>query len=203
VSLAAGAGITGLLGPNGAGKSTLMRVVATLQRPDAGSVRLDDGDGVLDVLADPQAARARLGYLPQDFGLWPTLTAEATLDHFARLEGYADRAARRHAVDALLARVNLAAHARRAVGASAAGCASDSVWRSRCSARPRCWCSTSRPPAWTRPSATGCTTCSPTSVPARWCCSRHTSSRTCASCARTWRSSTRARSWPRARPTRS
>jgi ABC-type multidrug transport system ATPase subunit len=121
VSLAAGAGITGLLGPNGAGKSTLMRVVVTLQRPDAGSVRLDDGDGVLDVLADPQAARARLGYLPQDFGLWPTLTAEATLDHFARLEGYADRAARRHAVDALLARVNLAAHARRAVGAFSGG----------------------------------------------------------------------------------
>ena len=121
VSLRADAGITGLLGPNGAGKSTLMRCVATLQRPDAGTVRLGDAAGTIDVLADPAAARAQLGYLPQDFGLWPTLSARATLDHFARLEGLDDRAAREATVDALLERVNLARHARRAVGAFSGG----------------------------------------------------------------------------------
>ncbi len=72
VSLDIPNGMFGLLGPNGAGKSTLMRTIATLQDPDSGSIHLDD----LDVLADKQAARQTLGYLPQEFGVYPKVTAE-------------------------------------------------------------------------------------------------------------------------------
>src|SRR5271154_911844 len=71
-------GMFGLLGPNGAGKSTLMRTIATLQDPDGGSIMLND----LDVLADKPAARRVLGYLPQEFGVYPKVSAEAMLDHF-------------------------------------------------------------------------------------------------------------------------
>ncbi len=96
-------GMFGLLGPNGAGKSTLMRTVATLQDPDRGGVRL----GAIDVLADKEATRRVLGYLPQDFGVYPHLTAAALLDHFAVLKGIAARGERRAVVDGLLQRVNL------------------------------------------------------------------------------------------------
>ena len=78
VSLTIEPGMFGLLGPNGAGKSTLMRTVATLQRPDSGSIRL----GELDVLAQPDEVRKVLGYLPQEFGLYPNLSAKVVLDHF-------------------------------------------------------------------------------------------------------------------------
>ena len=111
VSLEAGRGLFGLLGPNGAGKSTLLRVVATLQRPDAGRVLLDGADA----LADPAGVRARLGYLPQDFGLYPQLGVEETLDHFAELKGFADRAERRAEVHARLAQTGLGEHRRRSV----------------------------------------------------------------------------------------
>ena len=117
VSLTLEAGIFGLLGPNGAGKSTLMRVLATLQPPDRGAVTLDG----LDVLAQPSAARAQLGYLPQDFGLYPNLSAEATLDHFAALKGLDEKAERRVRVQALLDRVNLADHRAQAVGTFSGG----------------------------------------------------------------------------------
>lgn len=93
----------GLLGPNGAGKSTLMRIIATLLVPDSGSVRLDD----IDVVKDKDALRARLGYLPQDFGTYPRVTPEELLEHLAVLKGIADRDARRELVDALLAATNL------------------------------------------------------------------------------------------------
>jgi len=96
-------GMFGLLGPNGAGKSTLMRTIATLQDPDSGSIKLDD----LDVLADKPAARQVLGYLPQEFGVYPKVTAEAMLDHFAVLKGVTRRGERRDLVDALLRQVNL------------------------------------------------------------------------------------------------
>src|SRR5262249_20196391 len=96
-------GMFGLLGPNGAGKSTLMRTVATLQDPDAGSVRL----GELDVLRDKDAVRRVLGYLPQDFGVYPHLDPLSLLDHFAVLKGIADRGERKAIVEALLQRVNL------------------------------------------------------------------------------------------------
>ena len=96
-------GMFGLLGPNGAGKSTLMRTIATLQDPDSGSIHLDD----LDVLADKQAARQTLGYLPQEFGVYPKVTAEVMLDHFAVLKGVTDKKERKALVEALLKQVNL------------------------------------------------------------------------------------------------
>ena len=103
VSLQIPAGMFGLLGPNGAGKSSLMRCLATLQVPSAGQVRFGD----IDVLAQPEALRATLGYLPQDFGVYPRVSAEVMLDHIARLKGLADRKERNQAVEALLQKVNL------------------------------------------------------------------------------------------------
>jgi len=84
VSLRIGPGMLGLLGPNGAGKSTLMRIIATLQEPDSGAVFLDD----IDVLRQKDKVREVLGYLPQEFGLYPKVTAHALLDHFAYLRGW-------------------------------------------------------------------------------------------------------------------
>jgi ABC-type multidrug transport system ATPase subunit len=109
VSLTIPTGMFGLLGPNGAGKSTLMRTLATLQEADTGSARLAgvDGGGDIDVLRDKDAVRRVLGYLPQDFGVYPRVTAEDLLDHFARLKGLVDAKARRQTVHALLQRVNL------------------------------------------------------------------------------------------------
>ncbi|MEO8115970.1 MAG: ATP-binding cassette domain-containing protein, partial [Phenylobacterium sp.] len=77
VSLEIGAGMFGLLGPNGAGKSTLMRCIATLQTPTSGSIRFDD----IDVVAEPEKLRRTLGYLPQDFGVYPRVSAWDMLDH--------------------------------------------------------------------------------------------------------------------------
>ncbi|HEX2095105.1 MAG TPA: ABC transporter ATP-binding protein [Longimicrobiaceae bacterium] len=103
VSLTIPAGMYGLLGPNGAGKSTLMRMIATLQEPDAGSIRL----GELDVLRQKDEVRKTLGYLPQEFGVYPKVSAEELLGHFALLKGIATRRARREVVEALLRQVNL------------------------------------------------------------------------------------------------
>jgi ABC-2 type transport system ATP-binding protein len=96
-------GMFGLLGPNGAGKSTLMRTIATLQDADGGSIRLND----LDVLANKPEARRLLGYLPQEFGVYPKVSAEAMLDHFAVLKGVTARGERKALVEALLRQVNL------------------------------------------------------------------------------------------------
>jgi len=103
VTLTAGSGIFGLLGPNGAGKSTLMRILATLQEADSGTVFLDD----LDVLAEKDRVRRLLGYLPQEFGLYPKVAAWRLLDHFAELKGIANRTERRALVDMLLHQTNL------------------------------------------------------------------------------------------------
>jgi ABC-2 type transport system ATP-binding protein len=103
VSLVVQPGMFGLLGPNGAGKSTLMRTLATLQSADSGSATL----GEIDMLREPDRVRALLGYLPQDFGVYPKVSAQELLDHLARLKGLVDARQRRETVDALLNRVNL------------------------------------------------------------------------------------------------
>lgn len=103
VSLSIPMGMFGLLGPNGAGKSTLMRTIATLQEPDTGRLTLGD----LDILDQPDAVRRVLGYLPQDFGVYPRVTARAMLDHLAVLKGLVRAGERKEAVDALLHQTNL------------------------------------------------------------------------------------------------
>jgi ABC-type multidrug transport system ATPase subunit len=103
VTISIGKGMFGLLGPNGAGKSTLMRSIATLQVPTTGSIRFDN----IDVLADPEALRRTLGYLPQDFGVYPRVSAYEMLDHIAVLKGYDSRGDRKTVVETLLNQVNL------------------------------------------------------------------------------------------------
>ena len=109
VNLTIPRGLYGLLGPNGAGKSTLMRTIATLQEPDAGSIHLDD----LDVLRAKEEVRRMLGYLPQDFGVYPRVNAEEMLDQIALLKGMTNRRQRKEAVHELLHRVNLWDHRRK------------------------------------------------------------------------------------------
>lgn len=96
-------GLFGLLGPNGAGKSSLMRTIAALQDPDSGSIKLGD----IDVIHDKTALRKVLGYLPQDFGFYPKVTAQELLNHFAVLKGISNKAERRELVAALLQQTNL------------------------------------------------------------------------------------------------
>ena len=103
VSLEIPTGMFGLLGPNGAGKSSLMRTLATLQDADTGSIQLDD----IDVLRDKEAVRRVLGYLPQEFGVYPSVSAEELLDHFATLKGMANGRERKEMVAALLHQTNL------------------------------------------------------------------------------------------------
>jgi ABC-type multidrug transport system ATPase subunit len=96
-------GLYGLLGPNGAGKSSLMRTIATLQEPDSGSIHFDG----IDVLQDKEGLRRQLGYLPQDFGVYPKVSAEDLLNHFAVLKGLTRRAERKEVVAGLLRQTNL------------------------------------------------------------------------------------------------
>ena len=103
VSLEVPAGMFGLLGPNGAGKSTLMRTIASLQSPTSGQVRFED----IDVIAEPEKLRRTLGYLPQDFGVYPRVSAADMLDHMAILQGVSNARDRKQTVEALLAQVNL------------------------------------------------------------------------------------------------
>jgi ABC-2 type transport system ATP-binding protein len=110
-------GMFGLLGPNGAGKSSLMRCLATLQIPSSGTMRF----GAIDILAQPQALRATLGYLPQDFGVYPRVSAYALLEHLAVLKGVAARGERKETVDALLQQVNLWDVRKRAIAGFSGG----------------------------------------------------------------------------------
>jgi ABC-2 type transport system ATP-binding protein len=117
VSLTIGPGLFGLLGPNGAGKSTLMRTLATLQDVDSGQAML----GSVDILRDKGAVRQMLGYLPQEFGFYPKVSAETMLDHFARLKGISDSRARKDLVASLLRRTNLEAAKKRPLGTFSGG----------------------------------------------------------------------------------
>jgi ABC-2 type transport system ATP-binding protein len=117
VSLTIPTGMFGLLGPNGAGKSTLMRTLATLQDADSGSARI----GNIDVLRDKATVRSMLGYLPQDFGVYPKVSAEDLLDHLARLKGIEDRARRRDVVETLLKQTNLFEVRKKALGGFSGG----------------------------------------------------------------------------------
>ena len=122
VSLEIPRGMFGLLGPNGAGKSSLMRTLATLQEADTGSVTLEGADGTsIDVLRDKDAVRRQLGYLPQDFGVYPKVSAEDLLEHFAVLKGLTARRQRREVVDALLQQVNLWDARKRKLGTYSGG----------------------------------------------------------------------------------
>ena len=117
VSLTIPTGMFGLLGPNGAGKSTLMRTIATLQEPDTGEIFLDD----LDVLRSKDAVRRLLGYLPQEFGLYPKVTALRMLDHFAVLKGIGPARHRREVVSQLLQKTNLYDVRKRQLGGFSGG----------------------------------------------------------------------------------
>ena len=117
VSLDLPTGVFGLLGPNGAGKTTLMKILATLLDADDGQIEMNGADW----LADKDRSRRSLGYLPQEFGFYPTLTAEQTLDYFARLKGVAQARERKALVEALLERVNLLAVGRQRVGEFSGG----------------------------------------------------------------------------------
>jgi ABC-2 type transport system ATP-binding protein len=117
VSLDIEPGMFGLLGPNGAGKSTLMRTLATLQEADSGTATFDG----IDMLRQKNDVRRLLGYLPQEFGVYPKVTAAEMLDHFARLKGLTDAKARRATVDALLERVNLAGVRKQRLGGFSGG----------------------------------------------------------------------------------
>jgi ABC-2 type transport system ATP-binding protein len=122
VTLSIPKGMFGLLGPNGAGKSTLMRTLATLQDADSGSAQLTDvPGGNINVLRDKDAVRRVLGYLPQDFGVYPKVSAEDMLDHLARLKGLTQRAERRDVVAALLRQTNLYEVRKKALGGFSGG----------------------------------------------------------------------------------
>ena len=117
ISLAIPAGMFGLLGPNGAGKSTLMRTIATLQEADSGSMTL----GEIDVLRDKNEVRKILGYLPQEFGLYPKVPAEEMLEHLAMLKGIANARERKATVADLLQKTNLHAVRARPLGSFSGG----------------------------------------------------------------------------------
>ncbi len=117
VSLTINKGMFGLLGPNGAGKSSLMRTLATLQDADSGSVMLGD----IDVLHNKEAVRRVLGYLPQEFGVYPRTSAVDLLDHLAILKGFGNSAERKEMVGQLLNKVNLYEHRKNAVSSYSGG----------------------------------------------------------------------------------
>ncbi len=117
VSLTINQGMFGLLGPNGAGKSTLMRTIATLQDADSGTIFLDD----INLSENKQAIREKLGYLPQDFGLYPRISAEVMLDHIAQMKGVGNKSERKELVNGLLEKVNLYRHRKKALGTYSGG----------------------------------------------------------------------------------
>src|SRR3954470_21029289 len=126
VTLSIPRGMYGLLGPNGAGKSTLMRTIATLQAPSEGSIRFGDPDAAgtgqaIDIISEPERLRRTLGYLPQDFGVYPRVSAYDMLDHMAVLKGIASASDRRTTVERLLVQTNLWSVRKRALAGFSGG----------------------------------------------------------------------------------
>ncbi len=117
VNLEVSTGMFGLLGPNGAGKSSLMRTLVTLQEADGGSIFLGD----IDILNNKDEVRSHIGYLPQEFGLYPKVNAEVLLDHFAALKGLKDKTVRKRTVEELLEKVNLTDHKKKNLGGYSGG----------------------------------------------------------------------------------
>lgn len=117
VSLTISNGMYGLLGANGAGKSSLMRTIATLQEPSSGTITFNG----IDIISNPQEIRKRLGYLPQEFGVYPKISAEILLDHLAVLKGLVNKSQRREQVEALLQQTNLFQHRKKAVHSFSGG----------------------------------------------------------------------------------
>src|SRR6195952_6060305 len=117
ISLTINQGMFGLLGPNGAGKSSLMRTIATLQEADQGTIFLDG----LDVLKNKTEVRQLLGYLPQEFGVYPKISAERMLDHIAQLKGIGNKTERKDLVDYLLENVNLTKDRKKHLGTYSGG----------------------------------------------------------------------------------
>ena len=117
VSLEISPGMFGLLGPNGAGKTTLMKIMATLLEADSGTIKMNG----IDVLDRKDEARKILGYLPQEFGLYPTLTAQQMLDYIARLKGIVEKKQRQLLIDALLEKVNLSSARKQRLGEFSGG----------------------------------------------------------------------------------
>ncbi len=117
VSLSIKNGMFGLLGPNGAGKSTLMKTIATLQEPSEGKIFFN-GQNIVD---HPEVIRDKLGYLPQEFGVYPKISAEHLLDHIATLKGVINRVERKDQIDALLQQTNLYAHRKKSVATFSGG----------------------------------------------------------------------------------
>ena len=117
VSLDLSPGVFGLLGPNGSGKTTLMKIVATLLEPDSGTIEMNG----VDLITRKDHTRRMLGYLPQDFGLYPTLTAWQMLDYLAKLKGVTNKKERHNLIDALLERVNLSAERSQRLGGFSGG----------------------------------------------------------------------------------
>lgn len=117
VSLELSPGVFGLLGPNGSGKTTLMKIIATVLEADSGTIQMNG----TDLIAHKDHTRQMLGYLPQDFGLYPTLTAWQMLDYFAKLKGVTNRKERHALIDALLERVNLSAERSQRLGEFSGG----------------------------------------------------------------------------------
>ena len=117
VNLTIPTGMFGLLGPNGAGKSTLMRTIATLQEPDSGSITFNG----IDVLREKEQIRKLLGYLPQEFGVYPKVNAETLLNHLAVLKGVTDKKERKQLVEALLHKTNLFKHRKKNLGGYSGG----------------------------------------------------------------------------------
>ncbi|KYG80472.1 multidrug ABC transporter ATP-binding protein [Roseivirga seohaensis] len=111
VSLTITNGMFGLLGSNGAGKSSLMRTIASLQEPSAGIIKFND----VDIIAQPEEVRSKLGYLPQEFGVYPKVSAEQLINHIAVLKGLSNKAERKEQVTALLQQTNLYQHRKKSV----------------------------------------------------------------------------------------